>query len=446
MNRIHNGQFGRRQFLQALGLPAMAAPFLPILNASGRERVFPKRLVLFFTPHGTIWKDWKPTGTEKKFTLGPILKPLERHKKQVNVLAGLEVRAPGVGAPHTKGPAILWTGSPLLNDKTFVRRDGSGGLYFGWNSGPSIDQVIARSVGGVTPYRSLEFGVRSGISHPGSRMIYTGPRQPLPPESNPYGVLGRVFAAGGQTYENLRRQRKSTIDVLKADLDGFKQEAVADDRQKVESHLAAIRSIETRLEQKQVTCKRAPKLADGIDPNARESTPEVLELQQDLLTASLACDVTRIASLQYRVGENDGDRYTWLGIEHDGHHGMSHSGDSNAVEIGNLTKIYTWYADRFARLLDRLASVKEGNGTMLDNTLVVWGSEIAKGNTHSFQRVPFITAGGCGGAVKTGRFLEYGDLVPHNRLLVAMAHAMGVPSIETFGSTDDGRGPLERFL
>jgi hypothetical protein len=170
-----------------------------------------------------------------------------------------------------------------------------------------------------------------------------------------------------------------------------------------------------------------------------------LDLQQDLLVASLACDMTRVASLQYRLGENDSDRYTWLGINHEGHHGLTHAGDSNVVERANLTKIYTWYADRFARFLDRLAAVKEGNGTLLDKTLVVWGSELGKGNNHSFDRVPFVTAGGCGGGVRTGRFLEYPAGTPHNRLLVSMCHAMGRADIETFGATDTGRGPLPGF-
>ncbi len=446
MNGRINKHFARREFLKSVGLPAAAAPFLPLLNASGRERVFPKRLVLVFTPHGTIPDAWKPEGTETNFRLGPILKPLQRHKKDLNIIAGLEVRAPGVGAPHTKGPAILWTGSPLLSDKTFLREDAAGGLYYGWNSGPSIDQVIARTVGLTTPYRSIELGVRAGGNHPGSRMIYAGPRQPVPPESNPYAVLGRVFAAGGKTYEQLQQHRKSTNDVLKADLDSFRREAGADDREKLDAHLAAVRSIETRLEQKPVACRRAPRLPDqSLDPYAVENTPRVWELQQDLLVASLACDVTRVASLQYRIGENDSDRYTWLDIAHEGHHLITHSGDSNAVERANLTKIYTWYADRFARLLDGLASVKEGNGTLLDNTLVVWGSEIAKGNSHSFEGVPFVTAGGCGGVVRTGRFLEYPAKTPHNRFLVSLAHAMGVPGISTFGSTDTGSGPLERF-
>jgi hypothetical protein len=432
--------------LQALGLPALAAPFLPLQNASGREGVAPKRLVLFFTPHGTIWEHWKPTGTESAFTLPRILAPLRRHQRRINVLANLEILAPGVGAPHTKGPAIVWTGAPLASDRTFVRRDGSGGTYFGWNTGPSIDQVIAGRIGDRTPYRSLELGVRSGATHPGSRMIYAGPSQPLAPEANPVALFGRLFGGHDAAYDRLRAARKSTIDVLKADLDAFAAQAAGDDRQKLEQHLAAVRGIEARLEQPPVACRKAPRRLRTLDANAPENTPAILDLQIDLLTAALACDVTRVASLQYRVGENDNDRYTWLGIEHEGHHMLTHSGDSNEKERENLTRIYTWYAERFAHLLDRLASVREGNGTLLDNTLVVWGSELGKGNSHAFDRVPFVTAGACGGAVRTGRFLDLPERTPHNRLLVSMAHALGVTDLARFGSTDPGAGPLPGLL
>jgi hypothetical protein len=442
---LHNPAFSRRGFLRAVGLPAAAASFLPLQNASGREKARPRRLILFFTPHGTIPDAWRPTGGEHDFKLGTILEALERHRKRINIIDHLQVIANGVGAPHTKGPPLLWTASPLLSEKTFVRRDASGGTYFGWNSGPSIDQVIARQVGGSTPYRSLELGLRSGPSHPGSRMIYSGPRQPLPPESNPHALLGRLFGTGGADWERLRASRKSTIDVLKADLDSFASEADGDDRHKLEAHLEAVRGIETRLEQRPVACKVAPRAHGGLDPDAKENTPVVLDVQMDILTAALACDLTRVASLQYRVGENDNDRYTWLGIE-EGHHTLSHSGDSQKTEIGNLVKIYTWYADRFAHLLDRLASVRERDGTLLDNSLVIWGSEIGKGNSHTFERVPFIIAGSCDGAVKTGRFIDLPAKTPHNRLLVAAAHAMGVTSLQKFGSTDTGSGPLPGFL
>jgi hypothetical protein len=125
---------------------------------------------------------------------------------------------------------------------------------------------------------------------------------------------------------------------------------------------------------------------------------------------------------------------------------MTHAPDSDTATWGQLAQIYTFYAQKFAALLDRLAAVKEGAGTLLDNTLVVWGSELGKGNSHSFAQVPFVVAGGAAGAVRTGRFLQVAAGTPHNRLLVAIAHAMGATTINTVGSTDTGSGPLSGLL
>ncbi len=256
--------------------------------------------------------------------------------------------------------------------------------------------------------------------------------------SAPDDLLLDAAATGAlATPEGLRAQATRML--------GVKKQATAEDRHKLESHLESVRRIETRLEQKPVACSRVVRQPQALDPNAADNVPAILDLQQDLLVASLACDITRVASLQYRVGENDSQRYPWLGIDQEDHHLLSHAGDSAADQRGKLIKIYTWYADRFARLLDGLAAVREGDETLLDNTLVVWGSEIAKGNTHGFIGMPFVTAGSCGGRVRTGRFLEYAPSTPHNRLLVSICHAMGLPDIERFGSTDDGRGPLQRL-
>jgi hypothetical protein len=449
--KVFNPAFSRRAFLGGLGLGAAASPFVPLLNASAQESLFPKRLLLFFTPHGTVYDNWKPTGTEANFTLGRILAPLERHKKKIVVLAGMEIKAPGVGAPHTKGPPLLWTASKLLEDQTFIRSDGSGGRYFGWNSGPSFDQVMAEKLGTKTPYKSIELGVRSGGSHPGSRTIYTAAKQPVPPEANPYSALGRLFSgAGGKGLDQLRAERKSAIDVLRAELDALKAKAAMEDRAKLDSHLTSLRGIETRLAAAPSQCPAPTVGANRVmDVNAAANMPIVWDLQMDIVAAALACDLTRIASLQFRVGENDNDRYSWLGIDHEGHHLLTHSGDTNAVEKENLSKIYTWYTERFAYLLDKLDAVKEGNGTMLDNTLVVWGSELGKGNSHAFKRTPFVVAGSGGGVLRTGRFLDYeagGANAAHNRLLVSLFHAMGLPDVTTFGNTDTGTGPLPRFL
>lgn len=447
-SKIDDPRWSRRGFLSRLGVAAAVSPFVPLLNASGQESLFPRRLILFFTPHGTVLDAWKPTGTATDFQLGPILSPLVRHKAKLAVVSGMNIAAPGVGAPHTKGPAILWTGSPLLDDMTFTRSDGSGGMYYGWNSGPSADQVIAARLAPPTPYRSIELGVRPGNnSFPGSRMIYSAAKQPLAPEASPYNAAGRLFTGdmgGTSALEKLLAERKSSIDIVKADLDGLMRRTGVEDRRKLDAHLEAIRGIEMRLSVKPRACE-APLLGNRLDPGAVTNAPAMFDRQSEVIAAALACDQTRIASLQYRLGENDTDTYTWLGITHEGHHLISHAGDSDTFEKGNLIKIYTWYAERFAHLLDQLDAIPEGNGTLLDHSMVVWGSELGKGNSHGFYSVPFVVAGGAGGRLRTGRFLDLKGVL-HNRLLVSMFHAMGLPDVQTFGSTDNGRGPLPELM
>ncbi|MDX2020468.1 MAG: DUF1552 domain-containing protein [Deltaproteobacteria bacterium] len=434
-----NPHFGRRALLSRLGVSAAVAPFLPLLNASGAEAP-PKRLVLFFTPHGTIWDNWVPTGTDSAFTLSRILKPLERHQKKIAVLAGLQIKADGVGAPHTKGPSLLWSASPLLEDQTFIRADGSGGRFFGWNSSASIDQVIAQKIGLTTPWKSLEFGVRSGGSNPASRMIYAAPKQPLAPEANPYAMFDRLFGARSST---VLKQRKASVDVLKQELDALKTRAPAADQPRIQAHIDGIANIEKRLLATPKVCA-APTMGMNVDAFNEANTPTVIDRQMELMAAALACDLTRVASLQYTVGDNDNGTYSWLGITRMGHHLLTHAGDSDAQAKEDLTNIYAWYAGRFAYLLDQLDAVKEGTGTMLDNTLVIWGSELGKGNTHSFQKTPFVVAGGAAGAMRMGRFMQF-DNVIHNRLLVAALNAFGIAA-DTFGKTDTGKGPLPGLL
>lgn len=437
-------RLSRRGLLKTLGLAAAASPFLPLLNASGQEASMPRRLVLFFTPHGTIRDEWLPTGGETDFVLPRILQPLERHRSRLLVLDGLHVRAgESVGAPHTKGPPLLWTGSPLREDMTFSRDEPGGTIYFGWNSGPSVDQVIAERVGTELPYRSLELGVKSGYNHPGHRMIYRGPEQPLSPEADPHALLDRLFGDGSGAAAQARRraERRSVLDAVKGELGPMRGRVAAADREKVDSHLEAIREIERAL-QGMTSCDPVD-IGAPVDPFADPNIPVILEAQMKILAQALACDMTRVASLQYRVGENDGSVYEWLGVDREQHHLITHENNASAEE--ELTTIYTWYAEKFGGLLDLLDVVPEGDGTMLDNTLVVWGSEIGRGWDHSFDNIPFVLAGGASGAVRPGRFLSYED-VEHNRLLVSLCHAMGLSDIDTFGSLDTGSGPLPGLI
>jgi hypothetical protein len=443
-------RFGRRALLRGLGLAAATSPFVPLFDsglARGQTAAPPKRLVLFFTPHGTIWDKWKPTGTETAFTLSPILAPLARHQSRLTVIAGLGIPDKGVGAPHTKGPSLLWSGSTLADDGTFNRSDCSGGCTFGWNTSPSIDQLIINAVKPPTSFKSLQFGVRCGGNNPASRMIYTAAQQPLAPETDPWAAFGRIFTTAGtpNALAKLQAERKSTLDVAAAELTALRGRAPAADRVKLDAHLTSIRAIETRLQAMQPAACVPPMLGTKLVASDAANTPTVMDRHFDLMTAALACDLTRFVSYQHVIGDNDGTIYSWLGLT-TAHHGMTHAPDSDTATWGDLQKIYTWYATKFGELLDRLAAVPEGAGTMLDNTLVVWGSELGKGNSHSFAQVPFVVAGGAGGAVRPGRFLQVAAGTTHNRLLVAIAQAMGASAINTVGSTDMGSGPLAGFL
>jgi hypothetical protein len=440
-------RLSRRALLSSLGVSTALAPFLPLLEAQGQEAA-PLRLILWFTPHGTIYDNWKPSGGQTDFTLGSILQPLERHRAKINVLDGLKIQADGVGAPHTKGPPLLWTASPLIDDMTFERPDGSGGFYYGWNSAASLDQVLIQKLKPTTPYPSLEFGVRSGGNHPGSRMIYTAAETPLAPETNPWKAFDRLIGDIGKTTDELaqlRAERRSVLDVLDGELTSLSSKIGAADKKKIEAHLSAVREIEQRLQSSSISCE-GPVLGDEIDANKASNTPVVMDAMVSLMAASLSCGLTRFASMQYRVGENDGGYlYDWLGITSLEHHLMSHEPDSNAQARADLSKIYGWYTEMFAKFLDKLDAIQEGDGTLLDNSLVLWGSELGKGNSHSFDKVPFVSAGRAGGKLAAGRYLQYQG-VEHNRLLVSAAQLIGAAEIEKFGSTDGKSGTLTGFV
>jgi hypothetical protein len=180
-----------------------------------------------------------------------------------------------------------------------------------------------------------------------------------------------------------------------------------------------------------------------MDVQAPANMPAIGKLQMDLAAAALACDLTRVLSLQWTYAESN-QSFPHLGFT-DFHHVMSHAGDSDAAAQEKLTKINVWYAEQFAYLLGKLASYPEEGGTLLDNTAVLWCNEVGKGNNHAHRDLPFLLAGSCGGYFRTGRFVDYmaGGAAghPHNNLLVSLAQAMGLPDT-TFGDPAYSTGPL----
>ena len=180
-----------------------------------------------------------------------------------------------------------------------------------------------------------------------------------------------------------------------------------------------------------------------LHPARMTDVPGLLECPvSSWCRAPSRCDLTRIASVQMAVAENDHTIYDWIGVDQEIHHLITHS--TTPASLDALTTIYAWYAEQLASLMDRLAAVPEGDGTLLDHTLIVWGTELGRGWDHRFDQVPFVLAGGAGGAWPTGRFLTAPG-TKHNRLLVSVARAMGVP-LDQFGGTDDGVGGLAGLL
>lgn len=436
----------RRQLLKGAAGAMLASPLVPLLEANG-QAAMPKRLLLFFTPHGTIYDQWKPGGADTNFTLSPILQPLAAHKSKLVVIDGLRMNGdyhPNCAlAPHPIGMATLWTGCRVNDIETVVP---GGNVPVGvWSTGASIDQVIANRLNAGTPFRSLELGVQTSISQAAFRAVYSGPRTALNPQTDPRALYTSLFAGINSDAARLARirfEKQSMLDVNKAEVDTLLRRAGAHDRPKLEAHLTALRDLERQLAQNTAGACVSPAMPAAVDPGAVSNRPELFDQQASLIAAAFSCDLTRVGSFQFSTG-HDNVPYPWLGYQGAHHDNLSHDEGTPASRAIRI-QICTWFSQKFAVLLDKLNAVREGNGTMLDNTLVVWGTEVATG-AHNFDNVPFIVAGGGANGVRGGRLLNAGGAF-HPRLLVSIAQYMGYPDITRFGDLDVGNGGLPGLL
>jgi hypothetical protein len=437
--------FSRRSVLRGAFGAAVGLPWLESLvsrRARAAAPTFPTRFVVMFSPNGTLPGAWTPTGTENSFTLSPILAPLAAHQSNLVVVHGVDQRGGG-GDGHQNGIGGMLTGQ-TLNAGPFA---GAGSAPAGWPNGPSVDQRIAEVLGNDTKLRSLELGVQVGAADNWGRMIYRAANQPLPPEDDPAQVYANVFADlhGDPTaLAALRARRKSILDTVGAQYTRIGARLSVADRARLDQHLTAVREVESRL-----TTPFASATAACHDPGPaptpattnNDDFPAIGALQLDLLTMALACDITRVASLQWSRSVSQ-VRFTWLDPTITvGHHDLSHRPDNDADAVDKLKRINAWYATQMATLMTKLAAIPEGDGTLLDHTLILWCNELAIGNIHSRIDAPYVLGGRAGGRLTTGRFVSYDGDVPHNNLLVSILNAMGIPD-QTFGKSDWCTGPL----
>ncbi len=423
----------RRQFLRDLGISAAALPFLSglpsITGAPAPQRR--QRLVIMFSPNGTLPKEFWPEKAGAEFEFGPILKPLEAFKKQTLVLHGIANKVRGDGDSHMRGMSCLLTCDELMKGNIM----GGGGNPAGWASNISIDQEIKNYLQSKketkTRFGSLEFGVAvPDRADPWTRMSYAGGNQPIAPIDDPHQILKKLY---GQMKD--KESLVSILDDVRDDLKKVSSKLSARDKALLDQHLTLVRSLEQDLADADKQGKLAhpvPKVDPSIEL-VNDNTPQISRIQIDLLVNALANDMARIGTLQYMRSVGMA-QMRWLGVE-EGHHSLSHDPDDKADSYEKLKKINTWFAGEFAYLAKRLSETPEptGDGSMLDNTLLVWTNELGKGNNHTLDNIPYVmVGGGCGFTM--GRSMQF-DKAAHNRLWMAVSNAMG-HELKTFGKAD----------
>lgn len=423
----------RRQFLRQFGVSAASLPFLAglpsLVGAPMPQRR--QRLIVVFSPNGTLPNDFWPDAEGEAFELKPILQPLQPFKDRMLMLKGVFNKVRGDGDSHMRGMSCLLTGSELMPGNIM----GGGGNPAGWAGGISIDQEIKNFLQSRPETRtrlgSLELGVAvPDRADPWTRMCYAGANQPVAPVDNPYQLFAKLYGR--------MKDKDSLVSVLDDVQDDFKRVASklsARDKALLDQHLTLVRTLEKDLQRPDESASLQHPVPE-LDPSielVNDNTPQISRMQIDLMVNALANDMTRVATLQYMrsVGQA---QMRWLDVQ-EGHHSLSHEPDNNQGAQDKLRKINTWFAGEVAHLAQRLADTPEptGEGNMLDHTLIVWTNELGKGNSHTLDNIPLVLLGG-GAGFKMGRSVQL-DKVPHNRLWMAVAKSMG-HELKTFGKAE----------
>lgn len=444
-----NAKTSRREFLRRSGISAATLPFLMNLSSLGwASTTAPrKRLVVIFTPNGVVPKTFWPDEEGKLECFKKSLEPLEPFRDHVLTLHGVHDKIRGDGDSHMRGIACLLTGIELFPG------DVQGGSHTpaGWAKGISLDQWLKAKLQADpatrTRFGSLEYGVMvPERADTWTRLSYSGPNQPVTPIDSPYQMFDKLY---GQVKD--RETVASVLDSLTADFAKVERYLSAEDRHLLDQHAAMVRQLEQELREERQLAESTPadsadvghavpELTSGVMRD-NDNMPQLSKMQIDLMVNAFAADFNRIATLQY-TNSVGGAKMKWIGID-EGHHALSHEPDNNADAMAKLTKINRWFCEQLAYLTQRLAETPEpgASGSMLDHTTIVWTNELGAGNSHTLNNIPFVLVGG-GLGFQMGRSMKFKSGVPHNRLLLSLAEAMGHPT-PTFGNPEYcSDGPL----
>ncbi len=453
----------RRSFLRGAGA-TLALPFLDAMRplmAAGSSAV-PIRIALLYMPNGVRADRWTPEGEGKGFKLSPILSPLEKHRQELLILTGLQNKASFTGDGHYVKTGGWLTGTTIT--KTTGSDIAAGGM--------SMDQIAAQHLGRNTKLPSLELGtepVATGIDTNvnytrlyASHISWKTSTVPLPCEINPRVAFDRLFRSRSKGGEKQAADDKSVLDLVRTDAKRLQSKLGQADQHKLEQYLESIREVERRIEaeaallgagenlppellkQLDTLDKRISKAMgkasreEELNSRPRFDHAEHCKIMMDLMVLAFWSDSTRVSSFMFG-NDVTGRNFSFLEGVNGGHHDLSHH-SNDGKKLDQYEKINRWHVEQYGYMLDRMKEIKEGEGNLLDHSMVAFGSPIRDGNSHDPKNVPIVIAGGTKAGLKTGTHETYDEGTPLCSLWLGMLEKAGVKTKELGDATTPLRG------
>jgi hypothetical protein len=430
----------RRTMLRGIGA-TVALPLLdsmvPALSALSRTAAAPtQRFGFVYVPHGSIMREWTPAQEGANFEFSTILKPLEDFRPQVSVLSNLS----NFGENGHSVSSAMWLSGTFPSKGNLLKL------------GTTVDQLIAQRIGRETTYPSMEFATEDHSSHLGScagdflcsymsTISWASPTQPNPMEINPRVVFERMFGGDRATPEERRaRLAKNTsiLDAVRESANDLRISLGAGDRTKMTEYLDNVREIERRIvqaeRQRHETGIEAPPTPVGVPENWEEH----VKLQFDLMALAFQGNLTRVISFMM-ARELSTLSYPQIGVA-DGHHPVSHN-NNIPEQVAKKIKVDIYHLDLFAQFLDKLRSIPDGDGNLLDHSLFLYGSGMTNGNAHDHENLPTLLVGGGAGTHKGNRHIKAAKSMPLSNLMISLMDKAGI-NIEKFGQSAGAAIPL----
>jgi hypothetical protein len=412
--------------------------------ASSKVPKSPVRLAALYMPNGVNVEQWWPQGEGREFTLSPTLEPLANVKDRILVFRNLwNANSKGGDGHYVKEAAWLTC--------TTIKKTPGADI----GNGVSLDQLAAKQVADQTPLPSLELGVTPvaiGVDAVvgytriyGSHIAWSTPTTPLAREINPRSVYERLYRASSGPQGNGAKMDALLLDRVLGDAKRLRSQVGASDKLRLDEYLSVMRSLEERVQRSTSAGRTAWKPKVAIDPKAAPTDrpadhAEHVRLMMDMIATAFQTDTTRVSTFMFGNAVSNVSFRFLEGVSA-GHHDVSHH-QKDADKLTQYQLISRWHVAQYAYLLEKLDSMQEGDGTVLDNSMVLFGSALSDGNKHDPHNLPLVLGGRGGGRIDSGQFLTYGEDSPLSNLYVSMLEAFGAP-VERFA---DSTGPLRGVL